>query len=131
MKDKDIKLRIRTYIKSRHETLAQICKRIDLKPEYLSSVLTGMQGVSAQIYKALSKTELSIDWALTGEGNMIKGTVLSKANLAGEEIYKDWLRDKDSLIELLKSENDILKQNVGERRNIPRSKPPTMDRKVS
>ena len=109
MQDAEVKERIRALVASDGGRLKPFAEKIGIEPAYLSSLLTGQQGVSASIYRGISRRGYSIDWLLTGEGHRRQGESLHSVRDTELEILRDWLADKESMIQLLKHEVENLR----------------------
>ncbi len=111
MKDIEIKRRIKTVIESHPKRTKDVASAIGITSAYLSSILTGKQGVSALVYKGLHDLGVNINWLISGEGPMWREEYENQLiQLSQElEIQKDWLHDKDELIRFYRQENESLK----------------------
>ena len=72
-KAKDIKNRIREVINNGGDESA-FARIMSLNPAYFISILNSPEkGISATVFKALSKINVNINWLITGEGDLKTG----------------------------------------------------------
>ena len=111
MKDDEIKKRIKTVIESQPKKVKDVAESIGITPAYLSSLLTGKQGISAHVYKGFHDFGVNINWLISGDGQMwIEDSEAQMLQITQElQLHKDWLQDKDELIRFYRNENESLK----------------------
>mgnify|MGYP003134835039 CR=1 FL=1 len=111
MKDVQIKERIKYVVESQPKKIKDVAKAIGITSAYLSSLITGKQGVSALVYKGLHDFGVNINWLISGEGQPWREDYDAMLLQVTQELqlHKDWLQDKDELIRFYRQENESLK----------------------
>lgn len=92
-----IKDRLKLFRKDKGLTQGDVATQTAISRTYISTIEAGRQEPSFSFIKTLSKTyNLSIDWLLTGEGEMMRGKSEAKevASEAVEALSEDRMLEK-------------------------------------
>ena len=93
----EIKDRLKLFRKDKNLTQEDVATQTAISRTYISTIEAGRQDPSFSFVKTLSKTySLSIDWLLTGEGEMMrgKGEAESVTTEAIEALSEDRMLEK-------------------------------------
>ena len=73
MKPEDIAKRLTDFRKSRHITLAELSKKLNMETATLGAQLAGKRGVSVTTIHNIINLypELNLEWVMLGRGNML------------------------------------------------------------
>lgn len=98
-----IQERIKEYIDTKGISIREFCRQINVSPSFLSRDAEISSDKVLNIVNAFP--EISIDWLITGKGEMIKNSSLDKLEdppFVPYDIYKDSLEHVKELMQMLK-----------------------------